>query len=92
TFALDDAQREALASPSTRAAVSDLSEDENEFEDAPRLLEVYRPVWTPSGQQLLFEVYYPYEPVAARSADLWRGFAGVTTSNLLLLVVLTAPI
>lgn len=92
TFALDDAQREALASPSTRAAVSDLSEDENEFEDAPRLLEVYRPVWTPSGQQLLFEVYYPYEPVAARSADLWRGFAGVTTSSLLLLVVLTAPI
>lgn len=92
TFALDDAQRSALASPSTRAAVSDLSEDENEFEDAPRLLEVYRPVWTPSGQQLLFEVYYPYEPVAARSAELWRGFAGVTTSSLLLLVVLTAPI
>lgn len=92
TFALDDAQRAALASPSTRATVSDLSEDENVFEDAPRLLEVYRPVWTPSGQQLLFEVYYPYEPVAARSADLWRGFAGVTTSSLLLLVVLTAPI
>lgn len=92
TFALDDAQRAALASPSTRATVSDLSEDENVFEDAPRLLEVYRPVWTPSGQQLLFEVYYPYEPVAARSAELWRGFAGVTTSSLLLLVVLTAPI
>jgi len=92
TFALDDAQREALESPSTRAAVSDLGEDENEFESGSRLLEVYRPVWTPDGRQLLFEVYLPYEPVAARSAELWRGFAGVTTSSLLLLVVLTAPI
>ncbi len=91
-FALDDAQRAALATPSTRAAVSDLAEDENEFETGSRLLEVYRPLWTPSGQQVLFEVYYPYEPVAARSAELWRGFAGVTTSSLLLLVVLTAPI
>ncbi len=76
TFVLDDAQRAALAAPSTRAAVSDLSEDENEFETGSRLLEVYRPMWTPSGQQVLFEVYYPYEPVAARSAELWRGFAG----------------
>ncbi|WP_298871816.1 ATP-binding protein [uncultured Microbacterium sp.] len=92
TFALEDAQRAALSTPSTRAAVSDLSEDENEFETGSRLLEVYRPMWTPAGQQVLFEAYYPYEPVAARSAELWRGFAGVTTSSLLLLVVLTAPI
>jgi two-component system NarL family sensor kinase len=92
TFALDDAQREALAASTTRAAVSDLSEEENEFESGSRLLEVYRPVWAPDGRQMLFEVYLPYEPVAARSADLWRGFAGVTTSSLLLLVVATAPI
>lgn len=92
TFELDEAQRLALASPATRAEVSDLSEDENEFETGTRLLEVYRPVWTPDGRQLLFEVYLPYEPVAARSADLWRGFAGVTTSSLLLLTALTAPI
>ena len=92
SFALDDAQREALAHPATRAAVSDLSEKENEFETGSRLLEVYRPVWVPDGRELLFEVYLPYDPVAARSADLWRGFAGVTTSSLLLLAVLTAPI
>jgi two-component system, NarL family, sensor kinase len=94
TFDLDDAQREALERPSTRAAVSDLSEEENEFETGAgsRLLEVYRPVWAPDGRQLLFEVYLPYEPVAARSAELRRGFAGVTTSSMLLLVVLTAPI
>ncbi|MFG6445840.1 sensor histidine kinase [Microbacterium sp. P07] len=92
SFELDEAQRQALATPSTRAAVSDLSEAENEFESGERLLEVYRPVWAPDGRQLLFEVYLPYEPVAARSAELWRGFAGVTTSSLLLLVVLIAPI
>ncbi len=92
TFELDEEQREALARPSTRASISDLSEEENVFESGSRLLEVYRPVWAPDGQQLLFEVYLPYEPVAARSADLWRGFAGVTTSSLLLLIVLTAPI
>ncbi|GAA5202079.1 sensor histidine kinase [Microbacterium jejuense] len=92
SFPLDDARRKALEHPSTRADVSDLSEDENEFEPGSRLLEVYRPVWTPDGSELLFEVYLPYEPVAARAADLWRGFAGVTTSSLLLLLVLTAPI
>jgi len=91
-FALDEAQQLALASPATRAEVSDLDEEENEFESGTRLLEVYRPVWSPDGRQLLFEVYLPYEPVAARSADLWRGFAGVTTSSLLLLTALTAPI
>jgi signal transduction histidine kinase len=91
-FELDEAQREALTESAIRAAVSDLSEDENEFESGSRLLEVYRPVWAPDGRQLLFEMYLPYDPVASRSADLWRGFAGVTTSSLLLLVVLTAPI
>ncbi len=72
TFALDDAQRAALAAPSTRAAVSDLAEDENEFETGSRLLEVYRPLWTPSGNRL-FEVYYPYEPVGRA---LGRAVAG----------------
>ncbi|GAA1990232.1 sensor histidine kinase [Microbacterium pumilum] len=92
TFELDLPQREALADPQTRAEVSDLSNSENEFESGDRLLEVYRPVWTPDGRQLLFEMYAPYDPVATRSGELWRGFAGVTVSTLLLLVVLTAPI
>jgi two-component system, NarL family, sensor kinase len=92
TFALGDDQREALASPQTRAEVSDLSSSENEFETGGRLLEVYRPVWAPDGRQLLFEMYSPYAPVGERSGELWRGFAGVTVSSLLLLVALTAPI
>jgi signal transduction histidine kinase len=92
TFALSDEQREVLASPKTRAEISDLSRAENEFETGDRLLEVYRPVWSPSGTELLFEVYAPYETVGERAGQLARGFAGVTLSSLLLLVVLVAPI
>ena len=92
TFAFSDDQQAALSDPQVRAEVSDLSGDENQFEDGGRLLEVYRPVWTPDGRQLLFEIYSPYAPVAARSAELWRGFTGVTISSLLLFAALAAPI
>lgn len=92
TFALGDEQRSALAQPATVADVSDLDESENAFEDADRLVEVYRPVWTPGGQVVLFEMYASYDPVGARTSQLWRGFAGVTASSLVLLVVIVAPI
>jgi hypothetical protein len=51
---------------------------------------VYRPVWTPSGNEALFEIYTPYDQVSQRTTQLWRGFAGVTLSSLLLFVVLLA--
>jgi two-component system, NarL family, sensor kinase len=92
-FALGAEQRDTLAHPQTRAEVSDLDRSENEFERyGGKLLEVYRPVWTPSGAELLFEVYGDYAPVQARAFDLWRGLAGVLASSLLLLLVLMAPI
>jgi two-component system, NarL family, sensor kinase len=72
--------------------VSDLSRSENQFESGDRLLEVYRPVWSPRGSEMLFEMYAPYDQVGQRAGELWRGFAGVTLSSLLLLVVLVAPI
>jgi two-component system, NarL family, sensor kinase len=92
TFALGEDQALALSDPQTRAEVSDLSASENEFESGGRLLEVYRPVWTPSGRELLFELYSPYASVSDRSGQLWRGFAGVILSSLLLVVILMAPI
>lgn len=92
TFALSVDQRDALAQPATLAAVSELDESENAFESADRLVEVYRPVWTPDGQVALFEIYASYDPVGARTTQLWRGFAGVTASSLVLLVVMVAPI
>ena len=92
TFSLSSEQRQVLSSPRTTAEVSDLSRSENQFESGDRLLEVYRPVWSPRGSEMLFEMYAPYDQVGQRAAELWRGFAGVTLSSLLLLVVLVAPI
>jgi two-component system NarL family sensor kinase len=93
TFELGDEEREVLARPETRAEVSDLDHPENEYERGQgKLLEVYRPVWTPDRTALLFETYSPYSEVTSRSSQLWRGFAGLTVSSLLLLVVLLMPV
>ncbi len=94
TFTLDPPQRAVLAQPRTEAEISDLDRDENTFDRAvgDKLVEVYRPVWTPSGQEMLFEIYTPYDAVSRRSGQLWRGFAGLTLTSLLLFVVLVAPL
>jgi two-component system NarL family sensor kinase len=92
-FALDDEEQGVFARPRTVAEVSDLDKPENEFERGQgRLLEAYRPVWTPSGTPLLFETYTPYDEVDKRAGQLWRGFAGVTISSLLLFTALMIPL
>jgi two-component system, NarL family, sensor kinase len=92
-FPLGDEERDVLAHPQTRADISDLTSPENRLErDQGKLLEVYRPIWTPSGKPVLFEIYAPYHEVQSRTGQLWRGFAGVTLTSLLLLVVLLLPI
>jgi two-component system, NarL family, sensor kinase len=92
-FPLPQEERAALARPAVHAEVSDLQRPENRFERGHgKLLEVYRPVWTPAGQPLLFETYSPYREVTQRTGELWRGFAGITISSLLILVVLLLPI
>lgn len=92
-YALGDDELAVLRDPATVAEVSDLSEPENVYERGEgRLLEVYRPVWTPDGTALLFETYSRYDVVTERSGELWRGFAGVTLTSLLLLVVLLLPV
>lgn len=93
TFALAEDERNALTNPRSIAEVSNLDAPENRFERGQgKLLEVYRPVWTPSGQALLFETYTKYTTVSERSGLLWRGFAGIMVSSLLLLVVLLLPL
>jgi two-component system NarL family sensor kinase len=93
TFPVDAGHRDSLADPKTLAEVTDLQRPENEFERGQgKLLEVYRPVWTPSGQPLLFETYTQYTSVTSRTTQLWRGFAGLMVSTLLLLVVLLLPL
>ena len=92
-FPLGDDERGVLTNPRIRADVSDLRAPENEYEQGNvKLLEVYRPVWTPTGRPLLFETYFRYDEVTARSGQLWRGFAGVTLSSMLLLLLLLLPV
>ena len=93
-FPLPEDERAVFTHPTTRAEVSALHGEENAFERqlGPRLLEVYRPVWTPSGEPLLFETYASYDGVGARTGELWRGFAGITVASLLALIVLIVPV
>ena len=89
TFPLDSDSRAALLRPRTEADITDLSRPENRYERGEgKLLEVYRPVWTPGGTPLLFETYFRYDMVSQRSHELWRGFAGVMLSSLLALLLL----
>ncbi|CAB4930738.1 unannotated protein [freshwater metagenome] len=93
TFPLGEEERDVLVTHTTHAEVSDLSKPENRYERADTtLLEVYRPVWTPAGKPLLFETYLSYDSVTARTGALWSGFAGITVTSLLLLLVLILPI
>ena len=93
TFPLDDAARSSLADNRAEAGISDLNRPENRFERGDgKLLEVYRPIWTPGGQPLLLETYFRYDTVSQRSAQLWRGFAGVMLSSLAALVLLLVPV
>ncbi|MCW2754941.1 MAG: integral rane sensor signal transduction histidine kinase [Marmoricola sp.] len=92
-FTLDPEERDVFAHPRTVADVTDLTKPENQFERGQgRLLEAYRPVWTPNGTPLLFETYSPYTEVDQRAGQLWRGFAGVTISSLLLFTALLIPL
>jgi signal transduction histidine kinase len=93
TFALEPGARAALVSPRTDADISDLRLPENRFERGDgKLLEVYRPVWTPDGQPLLFETYFKYDVVSQRSHQLWRAFGGVMLSSLLALTILLSGV
>jgi signal transduction histidine kinase len=91
SFPLSKEQLLALRQNMTVADVSNLDQKENAFESAGRAVEVYHPVWTPSKQVTLFEFYTSYDSVGDRTTQLWRGFAGVTASSLILLVVIVAP-
>ena len=92
-FPLGEEERGVLSHPQVRADVSDLTAPENRLERGHgKMLEVYRPIWTPSGKPVLFEIYSPYDDVTKRTGTLWAGFAGVTLTSLLLLVVLLMPV
>ncbi len=94
-FELDD---EALAvfdgaDTDSKAEVSDLSGPENRYEEpAVKLLEVYMPIETPSGETLLYEAYFRYDGVVEAGRRAWLSFAPVTLGSLLMLSLLQVPL
>ena len=94
-FELDEGALEVLDGPEngSSAEVSDLSEPENRYEEpALKLLEVYMPITTPSGERLLYEAYFRYDGVVEAGRRAWLRFAPVTLGSLLFLEVLQVPL
>ncbi len=92
-FGLDRPERRAMDAGRMEADVSDLTKPENRLERKQRkLLEVYLPVRTPSGQRLLFEAYFKYSAVSAAGDRIWRSFAPVTIGALIILELIQIPI
>jgi signal transduction histidine kinase len=92
-FPLGEDERTAITSGLIEAEVSDLSKPENRLErDFGKLLEVYLPIRTPSGERLLFEAYYRYDAVAAAGRSIWRSFAPISLGALAVLELLQIPL
>jgi signal transduction histidine kinase len=92
-YSLGPEERESLTSGRIVAEVSDLSAPENRFErQYGKLLEVYLPIRTPSGETLLFEAYYRYDAVHAAGSRLWRSFAPISLGALLVLLLVQVPL
>jgi two-component system, NarL family, sensor kinase len=92
-YPLQPDEAEVLETGQAAADISDLSRDENGFEhDLGTLLEVYRPVHTPSGQVLLFETYMPLSSLAARTTAIWLQFLPITVGALVLLALVQFPL
>jgi two-component system, NarL family, sensor kinase len=93
TFPLDPPDLVALRSGRISAAVSNLRQPENRYErQYHKLLEVYFPVKTPSGEPLLFEAYYRYDTVQQGGSRLWRSFAPISLGALVMLEFVQIPL
>ena len=93
TFGFAADEREALRTDAAAAELSDLSQPENRFErEYGKLLEVYLPIWTPNGHELLFEAYLRFDSVAASGRKLWLSFLPVLAVALVALTLLQIPL
>jgi signal transduction histidine kinase len=92
-FDLSDDDLAALRSDRSDADVSDLDEPENRYErgDGP-LLEAYQAVHLPSGQPLLFEVYYRYDAVIASADRLRAAFTWLALGAVAVVLGLLVPL
>ncbi|MDQ1499907.1 MAG: two-component system, NarL family, sensor kinase [Actinomycetota bacterium] len=93
TYQLAGDEVAAIRSGQIAADVSDLSKPENRYERSQRkLLEVYLPIRTPSGQPVLFEAYYRYALVQQNGRRLWNSFAPIALGSLVMLQLVQVPL
>ncbi len=93
TYDLGADELDSLARGAIQAEVSDLTKPENSYERPfKHLLEVYLPVYTPSGEAVLFEAYYRYDAVVASGTRLWKAFAPIALGSLVLLQLVQLPL
>ena len=92
-YELGSAERSALTTGVIDAEIGDLSKPENRFERGRgKLLEVYLPIRTPSGQRLLFEAYSSYAAVSDSAWRIFRAFAPISLGALVALEVVQLPL
>jgi signal transduction histidine kinase len=78
---------------STIGAIVDPTAPQNVDESARgKVLEIYRPVRTPSGQPLLFETDSRYDAVIAHSGQMWLDISLIAVGSLLLMHMLWVPL
>ena len=93
TFGLDTAEQGAMSSGQVIAEVSQLTKPENVFERPyGRLLEVYLPIRSPSGQPYLFETYQVYSSIVDDQQRIWSAFFPVLAGGILLLFAVQVPL
>ncbi|MFG1609249.1 sensor histidine kinase [Actinoplanes sp. NPDC049265] len=93
TWELEEEELEALREQRIDSEVSDLSRPENRFEVRyGKLLEVYAGVRAPTGQRLLFEVYFRYDAVDQAGQAAWHKFAPIALGALVALQLVQIPL
>ena len=92
-FPLGEDEVEALRTNETIAEVSDLSKPENVYESTEgKLLEVYLPITTLTGDVLLFETYQRFSTISAVSSNVLGKFLPIFLIALLVLALVQAPL
>lgn len=90
-FELEADKLDVFATGRSHAEVSDLGSPENRFETESKLLEVYQPVTSIEGTQMLFEAYFRYSGVTDVGRNLWGQFAPVAIGALIALQLVQLP-
>ena len=92
-FPLGAEELSAIRDNRITAGVSDLSRPENRFERGyTRLLEVYLPIRSVSGQTFLFETYQIYSSIDDDQRRIWAAFFPVLVGGIALLLMVQFPL